>query len=85
VVLTALAEAAQGDPAVGRLILIGLGLAWLGGYAVACWLWPYTSCHWCSGRGVRVSPSGKRYGTCRHCKGKRVLRLGRRIWNFLAH
>jgi hypothetical protein len=51
-------------------------------YALACWLWPFANCPHCRGSGRRRSPSGKRFGKCRWCRGTGYpLRLGRRLWN----
>ncbi len=66
------------------LILIGLGLLWVAGYAVACWLWPFTACPKCGGTGKWKSPSGKNWAPCRRCKGKAArIRTGRKIFNWL--
>lgn len=52
------------------------------GYAVTCWLWPYTACGRCGGSGKARSPSGKAFRDCRRCRGSgRRVRLGRRLWN----
>lgn len=69
----------------GQAVLLVVFVVWLVGYAVACALWPFADCGACSGSGRRLSPTGKRYGNCRRCKGKsKRLRLGRRVWNSLA-
>lgn len=66
------------------LVLIGAVLLSVAGYAVACWLWPFTRCRRCDGTGRRMSPSGKNWGSCRRCKGKAArLRAGRKIFNYL--
>lgn len=65
-------------------MVIAAALLWAAGYAVACWLWPFTRCSWCEGTGKRTSPSGKNWGPCRHCKGKGArIRTGRKIFNWL--
>ena len=53
------------------------------GYALTCWVWPYTACGRCKGSGKARSPSGKAFRDCRRCKGAgRRIRLGRRLWGF---
>jgi DnaJ-class molecular chaperone len=65
------ARPAEGRPMKPQtwLILIGLGLLWAGGYALACRVWPTTSCKKCEGTGKHRSPSGKNWRKCRRCKG----------------
>jgi hypothetical protein len=64
------------------LDIVVLVVLWLGGYILACWVWPYASCGRCQGSGQRRSPSGKAFGDCRRCGGSgRRLRIGRRLWN----
>ena len=41
------------------LILTMAGLVWAGCYAIACALWPFARCGWCSGTGRTGSPSGR--------------------------
>lgn len=50
------------------------------GYLIACAIWPFAACRWCSGSGKKRSPSGRAWRPCRHCKatGARV-RLGRQL------
>ena len=61
-----------------------IALAWLAGYAAACWWWPFAACRKCNGTGKRKSPSGRAFRICRRCKGSaRRLRAGRRIFNWL--
>lgn len=71
----------------GWLLIILAILAaavWLTGYSLACYLWPFTACNRCGGDGKRRSPSGKRFGDCRRCRGTgRQVRLGRRFLNWL--
>jgi hypothetical protein len=73
-----------GHSATVWLVLLGIG--WLTGYALACWLWPFKSCRACDGTGRRRSPSGRAYARCRRCQrtGDR-LRAGRWLWNYLHH
>jgi hypothetical protein len=67
------------------MTLYALAATALISYAIACWLWPFTNCWRCKGSGKRRSPTGKRFGKCRWCKGSRMrLRLGRHAWNALA-
>jgi hypothetical protein len=62
---------------------IAVAVVVAGGYAVACWIWPYTSCPKCNGTARIKSPSGKAFRLCRKCKASgRRLRLGRRVFNF---
>lgn len=64
--------------------LVLAGLAAGACYWGACQFWPFTSCLRCEG-GRKFSPSRKNWRTCRKCKGSgRRLRLGRRVWNFVA-
>ncbi len=66
------------------LISIGVVLLWAAGYAIACWLWPFTRCGRCKGTGRRPSPTGKAWGPCRKCKGKAArIRTGRKTFNWL--
>ncbi|WP_198950101.1 hypothetical protein [Kineosporia sp. A_224] len=63
------------------LLLVALAAAWLGGYALACAVWPFAACGRCDGTGKRRSPSGKAFRACPRCKGTaRRLRTGRRFW-----
>lgn len=62
--------------------LLGGLLAWLAGYALACWLWPFKHCSKCDGTARIKSPSGKAFRRCRKCKATgRRLRLGRHVYN----
>jgi len=62
-------------------VLIGLGAG--GAYAIACFVWPFTDCGKCGGRGAFRSPSGKAFRRCRRCKGSGYkVRFGRRLWTW---
>lgn len=67
-------------------VVIGLAvIAAAGGYAFACWFWPFGNCARCYGGGRRKSPSGKYWRPCKKCKGSgRRVRTGRRVWQWLA-
>jgi hypothetical protein len=61
-------------------VLAAAAVAWLAGYAVACWWWPFAACRRCEGGGKRRSPSGRAWRKCRRCKGTGArLRVGRRV------
>ncbi|GAA1821603.1 hypothetical protein GCM10009682_47270 [Luedemannella flava] len=66
------------------LILLTLIVITLG-YALACWLWPFTNCRRCHGTGKRHARFGGRaFGLCRRCDGTgRRLRPGRLVINYL--
>lgn len=60
------------------------GVVWLVGYAVACKVWPYTSCRRCGGGGRKRSPSGRNWRPCRKCKGTGArVRTGRRLLDWV--
>jgi hypothetical protein len=64
---------------VGTLIVIGL--AAVVAYALACKVWPNTSCPACKGSGRSRSPSGKAWRGCRRCGGKGSrMRIGLRLF-----
>jgi hypothetical protein len=66
------------------MIVIAGGLLWVGGYAFACWFWPFARCPKCEGRGAHASPSGRYSRTCRRCKGVgRRERTGLKIFKFI--
>ena len=66
------------------VILVLGGFAWAGGYAFACYFWPFARCPKCKGRGAHASPSGRYSRTCRRCKGiGRRERTGLRIFKFI--
>lgn len=74
-----LTGAASGG-SLGAVALVAVVLAV--GYALACWLWPFTAHGRCNGTGKLRSPSGKAWRTCRGCKGSgRKLRIGRRLFD----
>jgi len=69
------------------------------GYALACWVKPFTHCHRCegTGEGPRRWTDRLRYGqrpkqraarsrpSCPHCRGTGLrLRIGRRAYNHLS-
>ena len=56
------------------------------GYAAACSVKPFTTCKKCTGSGRRRTRIAHRWRACRPCKGSGLrLRIGRRIYNLLAH
>jgi hypothetical protein len=68
----------------GALLATTATLAWLVGYVIACWVWPFADCAKCKGSGRKRSPSGKAFRLCRRCKGSgKRIRTGRRIFNWL--
>jgi hypothetical protein len=69
------------------------------GYAVECWIKPFTHCHRCHGTGdsprrltdrLRYGPAGRPRAArarpaCPHCRGTGLrLRIGRRVYNHLS-
>lgn len=53
-------------------------------WAVGLLLWPFCPCGRCGGSGKNTGSNGKRWGTCRRCKGTgRRLRLGARLMHGL--
>jgi hypothetical protein len=71
---------------MGTLIAIAVlaALAWTAGYAIACWIWPFTACRRCDGNGKLRSPSGRAWRRCRRCRGSGGrLRAGRWLYNHL--
>jgi hypothetical protein len=70
------------DP-VGAFI-VG-GIVAVAAYMVSCWLFPYRTCRWCSGRDVVGDGRGNfrlRWTTCWWCRGQRPnRRLGARVMN----
>ncbi|WP_432838925.1 hypothetical protein [Dactylosporangium sp. CA-092794] len=78
------AATATHDPAVTGLFVVALIVVTFG-YAVACWLWPFTACRRCHGTGKRRALfGGPAFGLCRRCDGTgRRLRPGRRVINYL--
>jgi hypothetical protein len=61
------------------------GLLWLGGYVIACAIWPFAACRKCDGAGRFLSPSGRAWRHCRRCKGSGSrVRTGRRIATWLG-
>jgi DnaJ-class molecular chaperone len=70
---------------MGSALLALAVVAWVAGYSVACWIWPFKACPRCKGTGRRRSPTGKRFRLCGRCDGTgRRLRTGRRIYNFFC-
>lgn len=66
------------------MLIVVVWLVWAGGYAFACYFWPFARCPRCEGRGGHLSPSGKYSRTCRKCKGiGRRERTGLRIFKFI--
>lgn len=69
---------------MGSVLLALAAVAWMAGYCVACWVWPFKACPRCKGTGKRRSPSGKRFRLCRKCDATgRRLRAGRQAWNWI--
>ena len=79
--MASLAATATTSAAVpGALVLIVAAIT--AGYALACWLRPFTRCRRCSGTGARRSAILHILRTCRRCDGNgRHLRTGRRVIN----
>lgn len=64
---------------------VAAAVVWLGGYVVACLIWPFAACLKCKGGGRFRSPTGKAWRLCRRCKGSGTrVRVGRRLWTWLA-
>lgn len=71
------------DPTLGYLIEAVVAAAWLIGYLLVCFLWPFKACRKCGGAARHRSPTGKAFRLCRRCGGTgRRLRFGRKAWNF---
>ncbi len=52
------------------------------GYSLSCWLFPFTDCRSCRGRGIFRSALFGAIRDCRRCQGTgRILRIGRRLYN----
>jgi hypothetical protein len=79
-----LAATATADPAIAGLLILATIVITLG-YALACWLWPFTTCRRCHGTGKRAALFGGRaFRLCSRCDGTgRRLRPGRRVLNYL--
>jgi Zn finger protein HypA/HybF involved in hydrogenase expression len=86
-------------PEMSAILFILIILFVTGGYALACWVKPFTHCHRCEGTGdsPRRWIDRLRYGqrskpraararpTCPHCRGTGLrLRIGRRMYNHLS-
>jgi len=66
------------------LLAAGAAVAWLGGYVIACAVWPFAACRRCEGAGKLKSPTGRAFRLCRRCKATgRRIRTGRRLFNWL--
>lgn len=64
------------------LIVGGVLLAVAAGYALSCWVWPFTVCWACEGSGRRARGDGRVWRSCRWCRGMgRRLRFGRWLHN----
>lgn len=73
------ASAHHSGTSTATLVLVGLLI--VGGYVVACAIWPFAACRHCDGNGKRRSPSGRAWRLCRRCKGTGArVRLGRKAW-----
>lgn len=71
--MSTLVDAATAD---GRTLLATVLILWAAGYVLACLLFPYKACTWCSG-GKHRSPSGRAFRACWRCGGSgKQLRLG---------
>jgi hypothetical protein len=82
--MTGFAAASASSSTTGYVLLAVCGLVWVAGYAIACWVWPFTPCKHCRGSGRKRSPLGRAFRDCRRCKGTaRRLRTGRRVFNRL--
>ncbi len=69
---------------MGYLIAAGGAMLWTAVYVGSCWLWPFTHCARCSG-GKISRDDGRVFRLCRRCSGSgRRLRVGRRVWNWVA-
>ena len=65
-----------------RLTLALLGLAWATWYLIACAMFPFARCLFCSGAGRKYqNERRKAWRPCRWCKGSgQRRRVGRAIW-----
>jgi hypothetical protein len=84
-------------PEMSVVLFAGIALFVTVGYAVGCWIKPFTVCHRCAGsgtaapttldrlRGRVTSPRALRgRPDCRHCRGSGLrLRIGRRLVNHI--
>ena len=52
----------------GRLLAVVLLLT-VGGYWLACQIWPHTNCPACDGAGRHRSPNHRAWRECRRCDG----------------
>lgn len=52
------------------------------GYAVRCWISPFTKCQRCHGTGRTTTRILRRPRACRRCDRGYRLRTGRRIYNY---
>jgi hypothetical protein len=75
------------DPHTGITIgLAGIAATVTLGYALLCWVWPFTTCRRCAGTGTRRSAIVRRVRGCRRCHGTGTrLRTGRALFNTFAH
>jgi hypothetical protein len=81
-----LAAAGRHEHALGALVAAAVvaGLLWLGGYAVACLLFPFAACRRCGGDGKLRSASGRTFRLCPRCGGTgRRVRVGRIVIDHL--
>lgn len=78
--------AASASPTVPTTTLVLALVLGLLGYALACALFPYTTCSRCGGSGKHHSPTGTAWRTCSGCGGRGArLRLGRRLFGGNDH
>lgn len=58
------------------VVLVVLAVVWV----IRLWLWPYGRCARCDGSGKNTGSNGRRWGTCRKCRGTgRRQRFGSRL------
>jgi hypothetical protein len=94
-----LAATSTNLPGMPVVLFAGIALLITLGYALKCWIKPFTHCHRCGGTGdsprrwtdrIRYGQPGKPRAArgrpaCPHCRGTGLrLRIGRRIYNHLA-
>ncbi len=66
-------------------VVIVAGVLLAAVYAGLCALAPLTRCGHCAGTGTRRTALLRRIAPCRACHAGRRIRLGRRLYNHLAH
>jgi hypothetical protein len=58
-----------GSSGNGALVLLAAVAGWVVYQVVAAKVWPFAGCGRCDGSGRNLGSNGKRWGTCRKCKG----------------